>query len=1223
MHSAIVRALCAFLFLLVAGAKASTTILIPSPLTTNTAFEFEKTSPVQFYAIDLVEGQGVTVVLNALNVVGGSEFQIFSPNDLNNFYLRSTTINSSVGVTSESFTAASTGRYVIATTGSGIGQQSLAVYSAFFNAGITDQSRNYYGSLFTSRYLVTGEYNASAQHDYFRFETQSGQPVAIEYSISAAALTSSIRVLNKSRQLVTQLANLREGARGTLSFVPASSDVYFLELTNSPQRYNLIVTGALENSDTDQDGLADSVELFRGTSPLLADTNGDGISDFEHAQRGASGRFPASLSVSDLASADVLSRAVTIPYLNQRFHLKHAGGERFLKFNMRAGERFTLHLRALRNTRLSTFQPVVSLFHEFAPTVAIKSISLADQQTYAEDFVASITGTYYLKLTGNATHFDLGVYQGFSAPGVSDADRDFYGTFNTARYLTEGQHSFSNEDTFYRFEAVEGDFVAISYGPTMDVNNGRMVVEVYFEDKALSRLNFSTGIVSGQQRRIEFEAAASGLYYIKMRLQTSPLVTAPGSYWMQVSGVQPDRDSDGDGISNTAELQRGLSPFSYDTNGNGVSDYDSIMAGKIGVNQIEWLADDFANATSISTARTLPYFNKNLTLHINQAANFIKFDLAEGETVVVHVKALLDSNTMYYQLYDPTRYSSNQFGTRRSVRNGQTDQFEFTANVAGTYAINFEGHYGLVEFAVIKGFANPDVLDIDRTLFSQPALATYLTPGAFALTDNERYFRFEAKAGDNISINLEARINGGNLSYQLIAPEIRQPVVTVNGMADLEKRTLTYHAVTTGVHYLRLFSTSSYLFANGAIKLELKGVRPDLDDDSDGLSNTQEYARGTDPLRVDTNRNKISDYEMALSGRIGKFPVELTAQDVRNNLTLNSARPAQKHETFSYRHTGGERVFLFSAEAGQDLILSARALINRGNVRFNLYSPEQKRLTSDTVYSGATQNSTVRAIKAEQSGTYYLEVVSSYEGTIELNIMDGFTTPGVFDDMRSYFGNFETSRRLYSDRYFRAGEGVADHFRFELKDRDDVQITVSPVTATSNGTMNFSLHRVQNINTRIDYASVRNGASHTFVLNQAEPGLYYLVVWSNSAHGYYDISTRGIADPQFTVGGSLGNGQVATGRGFIERADLITREGKRARFTITPLPGYKVARRITGNCPAGRWLDDVTYETGYITADCKIEFALDRLVNDKKRLPLWMFLISNEEAPSASGSEGG
>lgn len=1200
--------LALFSMTVLAGPSSS----LPTPLTLNTPLITNKSLNEQFYSINLVAGEGVSIVVDSRVNSGSVDLRVFSPSDLVNHFSRVNFIQSG-SVRAESFVAEVTGTYVFSIGGTAQGEISLAAYSAFFNANITDSARSFFGTAFTSRYISSELYSRTSYQDFFRFETKQGESIAIEFDIIESINTTTFKVLNRNLQEVTTLAHQRIGSKGVLSFTPVVSDVYFLEITNTPERFKLKTFGIPTNQDSDNDGLSNTAEYFRGLSPFNVDTNGDGVSDMVAVSNGATGRYQATLTQAQLAAADAISRAAEIPYFNESFHVEKGAGDRYLKFVMNAGERFTVKTSALRNSRLTSTAPSVAVLHEFAPNVLIKNDLITEGRVVTSDFVASISGTYYLKLSGQPTLFDIAIYQGFSTPGVVDESRSFHGSFNTSKYLTEGRHEFTGDETFFRFEAIKGETVAITYSPSLDVNSSRMFLDVFFEDKQLNRLNFFQGVSHGQQRRLEFVAASSGLYYVRSRLQISSGQPTPGNYWLEVSGIQADRDSDGDGLSNTAEYQRGLNPFNSDTNGNGVVDFAMALSGKLGIHRTEWLAEDFATANSIQNAKLLPYFNHPLTLHINRAANYIKFDLDEGETVAIYVKATLDTSSMWYQVFDPHSYNDNKLNSRRSVRSGQTDIFEFTARQAGTYAINFEGYYGLIDFAVIKGFSNPDVTDKDRTFFSQPLLSTYIQNGSFELNGADRYFRFEGRVGDNIDITLQPSINGGALDYQLIAPGVSNPVVTGRNLADGVKETISYHVAVNGVYYLRVYSSNSSVFANGDIGISISGIRDDLDEDGDGLSNTAELVRGTDVFLPDTNFNRKTDYEMARSGLVGKYFTELTSSDVRSASSMGAARMMHKNETFSYQHNGGNRYFGFTAKQGDDIAVLVRVLMNRGTVRVSLLNEHSRTLSSKQLSANQSGDNELLTFSAPYTGTFYVQVNTPYSGTMELNIMDGYTTQGIYDDHRRIYTDFSISKRLYPGRYLRSSMRDTDFYRIEVRRQSNIRVTVTPRTVNDNGFMNFSLHNTRQLNQRLGYASVRNGQSYSFTIDNAQPGVYYLAILANSSHGYVDIQTSGFSYPQYVVDSTLGAEGPSDQRGTIERYEQVIQSGSKVRFVVTANPGYRLSKTVLGNCPRGRWLDDNTYETGHTTSNCRVEFVINPERRKTKGLPLWLLLQSNNE----------
>ena len=391
--------LALFSMTVLAGPSSS----LPTPLTLNTPLITNKSLNEQFYSVNLVAGEGVSIVVDSRVTSGSVDLRVFSPSDLVNHFSRVNFIQSG-SVRAESFIAGVTGTYVFSIGGTAQGDVSLAAYSAFFNANITDSARNFFGTAFTSRYISSEVYSRTSYQDFFRFETKQGESIAIEFDIIESINTTTFKVLNRNLQEVTTLAHQRIGSKGVLSFTPVVTDVYFLEITNTPERFKLTTFGIPTNQDSDNDGLTNTAEYFRGLSPFNVDTNGDGVSDMVAVSNGATGRYQATLTKAQLAA-------------------EKGAGDRYLKFVMNAGERFTVKTSALRNSRLTSTAPAVAVLHEFAPNVLIKNDLITEGRVVTSDFVASISGTYYLKLSGQPTLFDIAIYQGFSTPGVVDESR--------------------------------------------------------------------------------------------------------------------------------------------------------------------------------------------------------------------------------------------------------------------------------------------------------------------------------------------------------------------------------------------------------------------------------------------------------------------------------------------------------------------------------------------------------------------------------------------------------------------------------------------------------------------------------------------------------------------------------------------------------------------------------------------------------------------------------
>lgn len=81
---------------------------------------------------------------------------------------------------------------------------------------------------------------------------------------------------------------------------------------------------------------------------------------------------------------------------------------------------------------------------------------------------------------------------------------------------------------------------------------------------------------------------------------------------------------------------------------------------------------------------------------------------------------------------------------------------------------------------------------------------------------------------------------------------------------------------------------------------------------------------------------------------------------------------------------------------------------------------------------------------------------------------------------------------------------------------------------------------------------------------------------------------------------------VAGVGGRIIEAPTEVVHGQSLTFVMQPDKGFKLERKVTGDCPAGIWLDRHTYQIPAATAGCSISFSFVEVT--RRRLPLWLFL---------------
>ena len=93
---------------------------------------------------------------------------------------------------------------------------------------------------------------------------------------------------------------------------------------------------------------------------------------------------------------------------------------------------------------------------------------------------------------------------------------------------------------------------------------------------------------------------------------------------------------------------------------------------------------------------------------------------------------------------------------------------------------------------------------------------------------------------------------------------------------------------------------------------------------------------------------------------------------------------------------------------------------------------------------------------------------------------------------------------------------------------------------------------------------------------------------------------------QYDINISSGDG------GTVISAPGVVNHGQGAVFTLQPAKGYRVNRQVSGTCPAGQWLDSVTYQTGPASGACSVSFSFSKIV--PRKFPLWLLAIPKDDS---------
>ena len=526
-----------------------------------------------------------------------------------------------------------------------------------------------------------------------------------------------------------------------------------------------------------------------------------------------------SVFAENITGGDSIATATVVPTFNEVHRMSKDTNDKYLKFDLQKGEGVSIILTGYMNSgsmNMYVYNPEDQSTYGYIESV----FSIVNGETDAVSFTAHIAGTYYLKVTGSAGIADITVYQSFDTVGVSDSNRDFYHTFNTAFYLSEGDYTKSDQfSNYYRFEVEALDEITISL--TASVNSGSMHMYVYSPEDQSSYIEYATSIVDGETDTISFTAYAVGVYYLKVTGDT-------GTYTLSLDGVKLNRDTDNDGLYNTAEYIRGTKIDRVDTNGNGIPDYNEAQNGTIGRYATEWNRADIANANSVIAAKEIPYYNAPISLDKDVNDKYFKFELQEGESLSIALTSHLNAGSMSMYAYSPEDQSTYSYiASAFSIGDSGTDAMSFTASTTGTYYLKVTGSAGMADIALYQSFDTVGVRDSNRDFHHTFNTAFYLSEGDYTKSNQfSDYYRFEVEVFDTITISLTASVNSGSMHMYVYSPEDQSTygyIEYVTSIVDGETDTISFTAYTPGIYYLKVTGDT------GIYNFSLNGVRENPD----------------------------------------------------------------------------------------------------------------------------------------------------------------------------------------------------------------------------------------------------------------------------------------------------------------------------------------------------------------------------------------------------------
>lgn len=586
----------------------------------NSEYRYVSGNNAHWWKFSAKAGEGFTTALTARLNAGDLFLYLYNEDGVQ---INSATYigNGELNLFSEKITY--TGNYYLKVVGnsSTFGSYDLAVYSGWAN--VDDSQRDFFHDFNTAKYLSAGSYarrstpNGTVLSDYYRFTVDAGSNISI--SLTGHINTSGdvhLYLYTEQGIEIGSATYIGDNETKTLSESINVTGVYYLKVSGSSAfgSYDLSVSQINDDGDIDKDGLSDAVEYIHDSNPGLSDSDNDGESDLDEL---LSGKQPH--AAKDYKSTDislVQAFATPIPYLNAQFNSEYryinGNNAHWWKFSAESGQRFTAALTA----NLNAGDLFLYLYNQNGTQLKSATyISNGEIGIISDDI--TYTGDYYLRVAGNSSAFgsyDLAVYPGWVNSGVNDTQRSFYHDFNTAKYLSSGNHTRTSMpdgtllSDYYRFVVDAGSVISLSLTSHINTSGD---AHLYLYTEQGQQVASATYIGNGEVKTISEYLATGGVYYF-MVSGTS----AYGSYGLSVNGIDPDSDGDGlldridpdddndglpdtweikygfdqfnssdalgdsddDGLNNLGEFLNGTDPDIIDTDGDGVSDFDEVQA---------------------------------------------------------------------------------------------------------------------------------------------------------------------------------------------------------------------------------------------------------------------------------------------------------------------------------------------------------------------------------------------------------------------------------------------------------------------------------------------------------------------------------------------------------------------------------------------------------------------------------------------------------------------
>jgi hypothetical protein len=420
---------------------------------------------------------------------------------------------------------------------------------------VTDSDRDFNSTLYTAKYIQNGNYaivdngtSTDLGDQYYRFTVAANTLVNVSVTAHLNAGGLDFGIFDIYGELAgSNDYNITDGQTGSASRLFVEPGVYYVkvwEASDASGNYDLFITGADADTDSDGDGLYDAAEYFRGTALADDDTDGDGILDGAELAQGRDPLVAAEHSSTDIGSATSIGTAYALPVLDAKNSIEHSGTTTWYSFSLNEGEGVTVALTAHVSRGSFDF----GIFNASGTEIASSNdYSIGNGQTGTASVTVVSSGTYYVRVweaSDALGKYDLAVYHAWFNPGVTDDQREFNDTYSTAYYVVNDNYSANALGyDFYRIDLDAGDGITIAL--TSHLNRGGLDFGFYDSEEHELVGSNDYDITNGQTGTAEIIVRQSGTYYIKVWESS----TAVGNYdlgvynaWFNEDVTDSDRD---------------------------------------------------------------------------------------------------------------------------------------------------------------------------------------------------------------------------------------------------------------------------------------------------------------------------------------------------------------------------------------------------------------------------------------------------------------------------------------------------------------------------------------------------------------------------------------------------------------------------------------------------------------------------------------------------------